>query len=108
MAAYCSLFCAVCCLLSGSAAGCGALSFSLALVWLALAGGIVPPVLLPAGLREAVRLSPVTWLMELTAWPMGYPPVPASWAGLLLSSAGMAGLSLILYRRRTGWQEVSP
>lgn len=105
-AVFCSLFCALCCLLSGSAASCGTLAFSLALVWLALAGGIVPPVLLPAGLQQAVQLSPITWLMELAAWPLGYPPAPATLACLLLSSVGMAGLSLVLYRRRIDRQEV--
>ena len=72
MAVFCSIFCALCCLAWGSAAGCGGLSFAVSLASLALAGGVVPPVLLPGALRRLTGLSPVTWLARLAAGPMGY------------------------------------
>ncbi len=100
MAAYCSIFCALCCLAWGSAAGCGGLSFAGALASLALAGGIVPPVLMPGALRRLTGLSPVTWLVRLAAGPMGYETPPSAWIGLGLTAIGMALLSLGLYRRR--------
>ena len=106
MALYCSLFCGLCCLLTEGAAGCGTASFALALAFLALAGGIVPPVLMPAGLQRLIGLSPVTWLMELAAWAMGYEVPPATWLFLALSATGMAALSLVLYQRRTDRQEL--
>lgn len=108
MALYCSLFCGLCCLLTEGTAGCGTASFALALAFLALAGGIVPPVLMPAGLQRLIGLSPVTWLMELAAWAMGYEVPPATWLCLALSALGMAALSLALYQRRTDRQEVEP
>lgn len=106
MAAYCALFGTLCCLAARDAAGCGMIAFTAALVALALAGGIVPPVLMPAGLRQLSGLSPVTWLIRLSAWPMGYPLPGFALGGLLLTGAGMAGLSLVLYRRRVDrWEE---
>lgn len=107
MALYCSLFCSVCCLISRSAAGCGVTAFTISLAWLALAGGIVPPVLLPGPVQKLSGLSPVTWLMELAARPMGVRQVSASaWAGLILTGVGMAALALFLYRRRADSGEV--
>lgn len=100
MAVFCSIFCALCCLAWGSAAGCGGLSFAGALASLALAGGIVPPVLMPGALRRLTGLSPVTWLARLAAGPMGYETPPSAWIGLGLTAIGMALLSLGLYRRR--------
>ena len=107
MALFCSVFCAVCCLAAESAAGCGAVSFLTALLALFLAGGVVPPVLLPAGARRLSALSPVTWLMGLAAWPMGYDLPPASLAGLLLGGLGLLAAALALYRRRAYRQEVA-
>lgn len=100
MAVFCSIFCALCCLVWGSAAGCGGLSFAGALASLALAGGVVPPVLMPGALRRLTGLSPVTWLARLAAGPMGYETPPSAWIGLGLTAIGMALLSLGLYRRR--------
>ena len=105
MAAFCSVFGSVCCLAAGSAAGCGTAAFLIALASLILAGGIVPPVLLSAGLRRLSGLSPVSWLMELAAWPMGYAPAPRALAGLALAGAGMLALALTLYRRRVDGRE---
>lgn len=107
MAVFCSLFCSLCCLTAGSAAGCGVLAFLSSLAALALAGGIVPPVLLPPTLQRLGWLSPVTWLRQLAAWPMGYEAPPAStWACLALCTLGMAALAWALYRREVDRQEV--
>lgn len=108
MAGYCSLFCSLCCLLFEGAAGCGSAAFLLSLLSLGLAGGIVPPVLMPAALRRLSGLSPVGWLMAAAARPMGYGAAPFPWACLALSGAAMAALSLALYRRRADRQEVCP
>lgn len=105
MALFCALSSALCCLAAGSAAGCGTLSFSATLAALALAGGIVPPVLLPRVLQELGWLSPVTWLRQLAAWPLGYGVSGRTWACLGLSLAGMAALAFALYRRETERQE---
>ena len=105
-ALYCCAFCSLCCLLTGSAGGCGLLSFGIAAASLGLAGGIVPPVLLPAPIRRLSGLSPVTWLRQLAAGAMGVCQVPASaWAGLALTGAGMTILALFLYRRRMDGEE---
>lgn len=107
MALYCALFCSLCCLASRSAAGCGAAAFTISLSCLALAGGIIPPVLLPGPMRKLSGLSPVTWLMELAAASMGVCQVsPSARAGLVLTGAGMAALALALYRRRVDSVEV--
>ena len=106
MAAFCSLFCALCCLIAGSAAGCGALAFLASLVSLGLAGGIVPPVLLPRTIQRLGWLSPVTWLRQLAAWPMGYEVPASTWACLALSAIGMGLLAWVLYRREVDRQEV--
>ena len=95
-AAWCALFCALCCLLTRGAASCGMAAFALGLAALALAGGIVPPVLLPEGLRAASSLSPIGWLMELASGRAGL----AAWVHLGISGAGMAVLSLALYKRQ--------
>ena len=106
MAAYCSVFGGLCCLAAGNAAGCGVLSLGIGLASLFLAGGIVPPVLLPGPVRRLNGLSPVTWLMRLAAWPMGYPVPASAWTGLALTAAGMLALSLALYRRGVDRREV--
>ena len=107
MALFCSLFCGFCCLIPGSAAGCGTLAFAIALICLALAGGIVPTVLLPVPVQRLGWLSPVTWLMRAAAGPMGYPVPASAWAGLSLSGLGMLVLSLVLYRRRVDCEEAA-
>lgn len=108
MAAFCSLFAALCCLAAKSAAGCGAAAFGLSLAWLFLAGGVIPPVLLPGGVRRLSALSPVTWLRQLAAWPMGYPVPAGTWACLALSAAGMAAAGLALYRKRVDREGTAP
>lgn len=107
MALFGSLFASVCCLAAEDAAGCALIAFGVSLLSLALAGGIVPPVLLPGSVRRLSWLSPVTWLRRLAAWPMGYPADGSVWVCLTLSAAGLAALALILYRRRVERQEVA-
>ncbi len=106
VALFASLFCALCCLAAGGAAACGAMAFLISLLSLALAGGILPNALLPAGIRRLSWLSPVGWLQRVAAWPMGYPVGPSVWACLGLSGAGMMVLVLALYRYRVDRQEV--
>lgn len=108
MALFCSVFCSVCCLAARGAAGCGAASFSVALVSLVLAGGVVPTVLLPDPVRRLSWLSPVTWLRQLAAWPMGYEVERSTWACLIAAGAGMSALALALYRWQADCQGVEP
>ena len=100
MALFCSLFASLCCLIAENAAGSGLIAFCVSLLSLALAGGIVPPVLLPGPVRRLSWLSPVSWLRRLAAQSMGYPADGSLWACLALSTAGMAALAMTLYRRR--------
>ena len=96
-----ALFGAFCCLLTGSTAGCGVLTFLLSLLWLTLAGGILPPTLLPPVLQKLSVTSPVSWLMKLAGGAMGY---DADSHVLLLGAAltVMAAVSLGLYCRHLG------
>lgn len=107
MALFGSVFGSVCCLAAENAAGCALLAFGVSLPSLALAGGVVPPVLLPGPVQRLSGLSPVTWLRQLAARPMGYPAPGSVWTCLALSAAGMAALALVLYRRRMDRQEVA-
>ena len=106
MALFCSIFASVCCLLSRSAAGCGLLAFTVSLLSLALAGGILPPVLLPGPVRKLSWLSPVSWLQRLAAWPGGYNLPLSARLCPALSAAAMTALALVLYRRRSNSGEV--
>ncbi len=103
-ALFCGSFGCLCCLLTGNAARCGALSFLVSLGALALSGGIVPPVMLPDTLRRLLYLSPVTWLRDAVP---GHGCPGSSVALLLLSLALMTGLSLLLYRRQLDAGEAS-
>ena len=106
MALFCSVFASLCCLIAENAAGCGLIAFCVSLLSLALAGGIVPPVLLPGPVRRMNWLSPVSWLRRLAAQSMGYPADWSVWVCLALSTAGMAALAMALYRRRVDHREV--
>ena len=105
MALFCALFASLCCLAAENAAGCGLIAFGVSLLSLALAGGVVPPVLLPGPVRRLSWLSPVAWLRQLAAWAMGYPADGSVWICLALSAAGMAAAAMALYRRRADCQE---
>lgn len=103
----CGSFGCLCCLLTGNSARCGSLSFLVSLLALALSGGIVPPVMLPQTLRQLQWLSPVTWLRDLAAAPLGYDCSLSSAVCLILSMALMTVGSLVLYRRRMDAGEVA-
>ena len=106
MALFSALFGALCCLLTTTSAGCGLLSFSFSLIALALAGGILPPVMLPDTLRALSSLSPVKWLQSLAALPMGYPSEASCFIALAVCALLMAAASLALYHHRISRQEV--
>ena len=71
----------------------------LSLLFLALSGGILPPVMLPRALREMMTLSPITWLRGLLAVPAGY-TWSDGWIPLVASTALMLAVCLLLFRRR--------
>ncbi|MDE7220847.1 MAG: ABC transporter permease [Oscillospiraceae bacterium] len=99
---------AFCALLTHTAAGCGGLSFLLALAMLAASGGIVPPVLLPEGLRQAGEFSPITWMRALAAKPLGYDAAEHPTALLLAAAAALCALSAWLYIRRANERGEKP
>lgn len=108
--ALCGLFCSaygsLCCLLTADTGSCGALSFSGALVFLVLSGGILPPVLMPGFLQNWIKLSPVTWLRTVMAMSAGYDPQPAMAAALAVSALVMILAGSVLFKRRAD-QEVT-
>lgn len=105
--AFFSAWTACCSLLTSSAAGCGAVSFLLALGLLAVSGGIVPPVLLPEGLRRAGELSPAAWMREAAAEPLGYGGAGRPAETLLAAAGVLCVLSALLYLRRAGEKEAA-
>lgn len=104
-AAFLAPWTAACALLTRSDAGCGGLSFLLALCLLALSGGIVPPVLLPEGLRRLGALSPVTWMRDAAAAPLGYGVTSRPRMALLGAAAVLCLLSAGLYLKRAEERE---
>jgi ABC-type polysaccharide/polyol phosphate export permease len=107
----CALFCAafgsVCCLLTGNTGSCGVLSFSVSLVFLALSGGILPPVLMPQTMKQWMHLSPITWLRSLMASAASDCDMPqGQLAALAALSAGLILFGILLYRHRAAGKEV--
>jgi ABC-2 type transport system permease protein len=99
---FCAAYAAVCCLLANTARNCGVLSFPAALIFMFLAGGILPPVLMPQRLQEWINASPVAWLRNTMAVSGGELYPDQSMAGrLLLWSAVLLVLGGLLYRRRS-------
>ena len=78
------------------------------LLSLLLGGGVIPPALLPPAVRRLSWLSPVSWLRQIAAWPLGYETDASAWACLGLAMAAMAAGSLALYRRRADREEAGP
>ncbi len=103
-ALVCGSFGCLCCLITGDSARCGALSFLSALCFLALAGGIVPPLMLPNTLRQLQSLSPITWLRQLAGIPLGY-PCPKTALLLIPTTAALLLLSKKLYERHMEGKE---
>ena len=106
-AGFCGSFGCLCCLITGNSARCGALSFLFSLAALALAGGIIPPVMMPQTLRNLQWLSPVTWLRDAAAVSVGCPADGLSVVCLLIAAAAMTGGNLYLYRQRMDAGEVA-
>ncbi len=104
-ALFCAVFGSLCCLITTSAAACGGLTFTLALLALGAAGGILPPVLLPQTLRSVSWLSPVAWLRTLLALPAGYAAEGRSLAAMALTLAVSSLLAAALYHRRVMQEE---
>lgn len=99
---FCAAYGAVCCLITGNTRNCGVLTFPAALVFLFLAGGIVPPVLMPRILQGLMNLSPITWLRNTMAVPGGVLYPEQSMAGrLLIWSVILLIMGGLLYRRKT-------
>ena len=73
--------------LTHSEAGCGAASGLAGAALLFLAGGIVPPVLLPPALARLGSWTPIAWMRALASPSLGHPGRPA---------LCLAGLSLVL------------
>jgi len=97
-AVFCASFSALCCLVTESTPGSGILSSLLALAFLFLSGGILPPVMLPRVLREMMLFSPVTQLRRLLAVPAGFES--EAYLYLAVSAVVMAAASLLLFCRR--------
>lgn len=101
IAVFCAAFGSLCCLLTGDTGSCGGLSFFCAVVFLALSGGILPPVMLPPGLRDWMALSPVTWLRSVAVMPSAeYDSNPGAVVVAVCATAVMTGLGWLVYRRR--------
>ena len=109
--ALCALFCAafgtLCCLLTADTGSCGALAFCCSLVFLALSGGILPPVLMPGVLREWMSYSPVTWLRSALAMADGHEANVTMIGALVGASILMLIAGRILYGRRGLGEEAS-
>lgn len=97
---FLALYAALCGLAAGTAAGCAGLSFLVSFAALVLAGGIVPPVLLPELAARLGELSPITWMRALGARGLGTDAGGASALWLLGSSVLLLVPAGLLYRRR--------
>ena len=111
--ALCALFCAASggfsCLLTADTGNCGLLSFGSSLVFLALSGGILPPVLMPQVLRNLIPCWPVTWfrnLMAISADDVSFPI--SSTIALVSASLLMMVLSRLLYHHRGKCEVTQP
>lgn len=98
-ALFVTAFAALCSLLTESAAGCGALSIALSLGALFLAGGLLPPVLLPAGIQRLSGLSPITWLRAVLSGGAGGRMGTAVLWTLLLTAVLLSLAALCFWRR---------
>lgn len=105
-ALFCAAFAALCCLLTGGSGGCGVLTFLCSLGFLALAGGILPPVLLPRTVQNLMQLSPVTWMRCTMAYATGEYEVSVGQMLLLaIAAILMTALGAVLYCRRAAEEE---
>jgi len=103
-ALFAAIFASFCCLAAGGAAGCGVLAFLTALLSLALAGGILPPALLPPSLRHLSPVSPVSWMLNLWGRALGY-ELELSLLPLAATAAVLAVVGYRLFCRRLDGKE---
>ena len=108
----CALFCAAfgsfCCLLTADTGSCGLLSFGSSLAFLALSGGILPPVLLPPALRAMLPCWPVTWLRNMMAISAGESNLQIKTVLILMVSSILLMIAgWLLYRRRSKMEVTS-
>ena len=106
-ALFCAVFGILCCQLTTNTAACGGLSFFLALLFTAVGGGILPPVLLPETLRNLSWLSPSSWLRMLLSLSAGYEADGRMLAALAVSVVLMSIVGLLLCKRRVMKQEAA-
>jgi len=106
-ALFCAVFGILCCQLTTDAAACGGLSFLLALLFTAAAGGILPPVLLPETLRRLSWLSPVSWLRMLLSTAAGYEADSRILIVMVSAFVLMSIIGRLLCRRRVMRQEAA-
>ena len=103
-AILCGMFCAgftgLCCLIAPELGSCGVLTSISALVFLFVAGGILPPVMLPQQIRQLSTWSPVSWMRTLLARPAGYEVFIAETLLLLGLTVLLTVLCFVFYRRR--------
>ena len=103
---FCAVFCSICCLLTDDSGRCGMLSFTAALLMLFFSGGILPPVLMPYGLRKWIELSPITWMRSILAVPLEIYEIPATMAAaLVVCTAVLIIIGSALYKRRATRRE---
>lgn len=103
-AVFGAVFGSFCCMITESIAGCGVLAFLLSFLSLTLAGGILPPVLLPRTLQKFGDFSPVTWIKDLAVGAVGV-DVQGGMLPLILTTVILAVVSWGLYCRRVDGRE---
>ena len=92
-----SLFAVFCRLAGRTMSGCFVLSFVLSGAMLVVSGGILPPTLLPSGMRSVMWLSPLTGLREMLSGQTVLSVSARSLRGGLFSSLPAPAVSLLLW-----------
>lgn len=95
-----AVFAAFCALITSTASGCGGVSFLVTLAALFVAGGIVPPVLLPEALQRAAIVSPVSWMSATAALALECSVDEVAPAVLAAAIVLLGAVSALLYARR--------
>lgn len=105
VALFSAAFCGLCCVLTPSAGSGALLSFLTATGMLILSGGVLPPVLLPVGLRRLTDWIPLSWARSLLSVSFGREV--SGWAamGLVLLTITLMLLTAVLFDRRVDREE---
>lgn len=103
-ALFAAVFGAFCCLITANNSGCGVFAFLVSLLSLTLAGGILPPMLLPPTLQTLGALSPITWVKNLAAQAMGA-DISGGLLPLVSVTVVLTAASCLLYCRRVSGKE---